>query len=461
MSSEATTLLLDYAQETITVVTAEGTVEYVNGAVRETLGFEPDELSGSDAFEYVHPDDRERVRATFESIRTAAGASADTDTYRHRTADGSWVWLESRMSNLSQDALGGYVISSREVTDRVEADARCRETESRLQEIADQTSEVLWVFNDDFTELLFCNERCRDIYGADPEQLRADPRLFLDCIHPDDVPAVRDAMDCLGEGQSVDLEYRVNPDSDYTNWVWVQGEPIVEDGDVVRIVGFARDITDRRRRERQLVVMDTLLRHNLRNDMNAIIGNAELIERDPGETATERAAVIRRVGEQLIETTNKQREIINLLDDPSRPQRVELTELIDHAVEMLSETFPDATIERTLEPDLSARALPQIELAVTELLENALRHAEVSEPTATVIAREDGDTAEIEIRDRCPPLPEHEYQVLTGEMEMTATYHSTGLGLWLVYWIVDLSNGQIQFTRADEGNVATITVPRS
>ncbi|TKX82640.1 PAS domain S-box protein, partial [Halorubrum sp. SS5] len=77
-------------------------------------------------------------------------------------------------------------------------------------------------------------------------ELRGDPATFLDAIHPEDRRAVKEAMERLSAGESVDMEYRVNAAENYKRWVWVQGEPIVEDGEVVRITGFTKDVTDRR-----------------------------------------------------------------------------------------------------------------------------------------------------------------------------------------------------------------------
>ena len=344
------------------------------------------------------------------------------------------------------------------MTDRVEAEHRHEESELRLREIAEKTSEVLWVFDDTFSELLFCNSKCEEVYGVPVSELEGDPKRFLDAIHPEDVPAVREAMGRLSNGDPVDMEYRVNPATDYATWVWIQGEPIAKDGEVVRIVGFARDITDRRRRERQLAVMDNLLRHNLRNDMNAIIANAELIEDDPTENPAGRAVVIRRVGEQLIESAEKQRQIIDLLEDPDCPRELSLPSVAEDAVTTLRERYPELTIRVDFEA-VRARALPQLGLAVFELLDNALRHAQTPDPTATVRTRAADDAAEIVVEDCCPPIPENEYRVLTGEREMTATYHSSGLGLWLAYWVVDLSDGDIEFTRNGDGNVATVRLP--
>lgn len=454
----ATTALLDYTQDKIAVVDAEGTLKYVNDAATQILGFDPEVMVGTNAWDYVHPEDRPKVRDMFEETVDSEEYSEITGTYRHERADGDWVWLESKFSNLTEEAIGGYVVSSRDVTDRVEAQRQREESELRLQEIAEKTSEVLWVFDDTFSELLFCNSKCEEVYGVPVSDLKSDPTRFLDALHPEDVPMVREGMKTLSNGDPVDMEYRVNPGTDYATWVWVQGEPVIEDGETVRIVGFARDITDRRRRERQLAVMDNLLRHNLRNDMNAIIANAELIEENPDKNTEGRAAVIRRVGEQLIESAEKQRQIIDLLEDPHCPQPISLPAVATDAVTTLRERYPELTIETDFEP-VTARALPQAELAVFELLDNAFRHAKTPAPTATVRTRDAGDTAELIVKDRCPPIPEDEYRVLTGEKEMTATYHSSGLGLWLVYWVVDLSDGDIEFTRNDDGNVATVRLP--
>jgi PAS domain S-box-containing protein len=454
----ATTVLLDYTQDKISVVDADGRFQYVNSAAQQILGFEPEELLGTNAWEYIHSDDRDRIKTTFEHIINEENYSEVAGTYRHETADGSWVWLESRLSNLTDEALDGYVVSSRDVTERVEAKRRREESDRRLREIAEKTSEVLWVFDDAFSELLFCNSKCEEIYGVPIAELERDPRRFLDSIHPEDVPAVKAAMKRLSNGEAVDIEYRVNPKTEYSAWVWVQGEPVVEDDEVIRIVGFARDITDRRRRERQLAVMDNLLRHNLRNDMNAIIANAELIEDNPEENPAGRAAVIRRVGDQLIESAEKQRQIIDLLEDPDCPRPLSLPSVAEDAIVTLRERYPELTIETDFEP-VQARALPQVELAVFELLDNAVRHATTPAPTATVRTRAAGDTAELVVEDSCPPVPEDEYRVLTGEQEMTATYHSSGLGLWLVYWVVDLSDGEIAFSRNGPGNVATVRLP--
>jgi signal transduction histidine kinase len=257
------------------------------------------------------------------------------------------------------------------------------------------------------------------------------------------------------------MEYRVNPNEDYRRWVWVQAQPIVRDGETVRIVGFTRDISDRRCRERQLVVMDNLLRHNLRNDLNIISGTAELIEEEVPE-ASDRTAVIRRTSEALLASVEKERDVIELLTGDLSRERFDLTAAIERSLDTVHEEFPAARIETSLPKTATVFALRELQIAITELLENAIRHADCDPPTVELSVRTTEGTVELVCADSGPPIPQIEVDVLRGEHRMTQVYHSSGLGFWLVYWAVELSDGHITVERSPaEGNRITLSIPRA
>ena len=453
-------VLLDHAQDLIVMLDESGTCTYANAAVERNLGWDPDELVGQNALDYVHPEEFEEVAATFQRTIESESFTDRFVEHRFRTADGSWVWLESRMSNLTDEQLEGYVVSSRDITERVEAQRDHEETTTRLREISAATGDVLWMFDGAWSELLFVNPAYEDVYGGTVEEVEARPQSFLETVHPDDVPAVRAAMERLSAGESVDMEYRVNPDTGYSRWTWVQAEPIFgDDGEVVRITGFARDVTDRRRRERQLRVMDNLLRHNLRNDLNVIQAHAELIGNGDADVATS-TAVIQRTADGLLESAEKQRDLIAYLTEDVTPSGVDLAEVVARATETVGRRFPRATLE-TETPD-SARvvALGEVEFAVVELLENAVRHAEGDTPVVTAVVTVTDDGVALTIEDDAPPIPAFESSVLTGDHEMTDIYHSTGLGLWLVYWVVELSDGRVEVERCEGGgNRVRVVLP--
>jgi PAS domain S-box-containing protein len=457
--AERLATLLDLAQDKLVVVDEDGVYQYVNAAVERLLGYTPEEFVGTKTFEYIHPDDEARVREAFGSLLDAEEDATDTVEYRHRAEDGSWVWLESRMLNRKNTDLDGYVVSSRDITDRKELEAARRETERRVRELAANSEDVLWMFTADWEELLFVNDAYEDVYGHSIDRLAETPLSFLETIHPEDRELVTKRVARISTGEPLEMEYRVNPDRNYQRWVWVKAQPILEDGEVVRIVGFSRDITDRRRRERQLRVMDNLLRHNLRNDLNVIIGHAELARERGDATVAADMETIVDTSIDLLGTAEKEREIVDTIVDIGTPERLDVTEAVREAATDLRAAYPEADIELALPESATALALSETERALYELLENAVKHADRT-PEVTVAVRRLGDDIEIVIADNCPEIPDYEFEPLLGAAELSALSHGTGLGLWLVYWVVDLSDGSLRFESDDGGNRVTVRLPR-
>ncbi|MXR41193.1 PAS domain S-box protein [Halobaculum sp. WSA2] len=449
--SEELLALLDNAHDKIVVIDADGTYRYANAATERVVGFAPTDLLGTVSFDYVHPEDRERVRSTFGEVTAGEpGASVETE-YRHRTADGEYVWLRSRVMNSTDDRLDGYVVSSTDVTDRRQAEAEREEIQSLLREIAANTTEVLWMFDADWSELLFVNDAYEDVWGMSVDDLREDPRVFLDGIHPDDRERVRAAMRELSAGEPVDIEYRVAPDTDFRRWVWVQGRPVFEADEVVRVAGFVRDVTDRRRREQHLRVIGRLLRHNLRNDLNVILGQVELLKhREEVPTDATLASIVETV-ESLLATADKERTIVETLADTEELVAVDLGAAVRFAAHEVRADHPEATVETSVEDDLHALAVPDLIVAVQELLTNGVSHAATDRPTVSVSTVERGARVGIVVDDEGPPIPEDEYAILAGESEIDRLSHGSGLGLWLVHWMVELSNGEIRFEHGPEG----------
>jgi PAS domain S-box-containing protein len=462
MDSSLESVLLEYSQDKVIVVDETGELRYANAALERIYGYDPDEMIGESAFDLVHPEDVEETRACFERVISADEPTTETRRYRGKTAEGETIWIESRFSNVTDDSIGGYVFSSRDVTEQVRSEREREIAEERLAEMASTVGDVLWIFDADWSELLFVNPAYEDVFGGSVDELEDDPRTFIDAIHPEDRDRVREVMARMSDGESLEIEYRVNPARDYDRWVWVKGEPVEKDGEVVRIVGFTRDVTDRRRRERQLTVMDNLLRHNIRNDMSIVNGQAEMIVEEGDDDAAHRAAIIRSQGQALIESAEKQREIIELLTSPAIPGRLNLAEIVSDAIEHVHDRHPDVTIDVDVPEGLAVEALGELEAAVAELLENAIEHDPDGDPRVTVSAHAADDAVELVIDDESPPIPEVEYRVLTGDWLMDEVYHTSGLGLWLVYWVVDLSDGDVTFSRHEpNGNTVRIALPHA
>ena len=136
--------ILDRSSDYVLVCHETGDIDYASPGIETTLGHDPDELDGTDAFEYVHPEDRARVRDAFEG--TLADPEMDVNVeYRVRTKAGSYRWVEARGGNYLADPLiGGVMVTIRDIVKRKQNEQALvaeRDARSTLhRELADATS---------------------------------------------------------------------------------------------------------------------------------------------------------------------------------------------------------------------------------------------------------------------------------------------------------------------------------
>ncbi|MFW5937661.1 MAG: PAS domain S-box protein [Halanaeroarchaeum sp.] len=136
-----------------------------------------------------------------------------------------------------------------------------------LETIADHSDDVFWSIAGDFGDVHFVSGSYEAVWGHSAEELRADPRSLLDTVYPPHRERVEAAIERLVDGQAVDLECRVDPAAEYDRWVWVEGTPVVDDsGNVEKIVGVAKDVTDRKHHEEDLALFQRMI-----DESNALV----------------------------------------------------------------------------------------------------------------------------------------------------------------------------------------------
>jgi PAS domain S-box-containing protein len=173
-----------------------------------------------------------------EDVASSAITAGATDYLQKEGGTDQYTVLANRIVN---------------VVERERAQTTMGEVRHLFSELANSTNDVLWLFSQDWEELVFVTDAYEDIYGQPRATLEANPRAFLDAVHPDDRDRVTRTMQTLSNGESADIEYRVNEAEDYSRHVWAKADPITDaDGTVTHIGGFTRDITDRKDREREL-----------------------------------------------------------------------------------------------------------------------------------------------------------------------------------------------------------------
>ena len=132
-----------HSPDVITALDDDGRIQYQSPAIERVLGYEQDELVGTDAIDLVHPDDRDRLQRELLDVVESDGDEMIVQEYRARHADGSWVWLESVTSTGEEYRDGGYVINSRDITDRKHRERELEQKTERLEEFASIVSHDL------------------------------------------------------------------------------------------------------------------------------------------------------------------------------------------------------------------------------------------------------------------------------------------------------------------------------
>lgn len=215
-----------------------------------------------------------------------------------------------------------------------------------------------------------------------------------------------------------------------------------------------------REREQRLEVLNRVLRHNLRNDMSVVLNYAELIrEFTDDERVGSAVEKVQTVGRDLVATGEKARRLDTALEE-TEPERVDLVEVVGSVVERVRGANPSARLDLDLPETAWATAITGVGLAVENVCENAVVHNDGPAPSVEVsVTRTGGPEPRVRIRiaDDGPGIPEHERAVLEDGHE-TPLKHGSGLGLWIVHWIVVWkSGGEVEFEPNDpEGTVVTL-----
>lgn len=258
----------------------------VNKRAADAIGLPVSEIEGRPAA-YIYPRDAERFYADdlavirerrpklgiIESLHDAAGREywVQTDKVPCFDADGNVVSI---------------IVSAQDITSRRESERALRESEERFRQLAENVNEVFWIFEPRRTRLLYVNPAYETIWGRPAAALYADPREWLNAIHPEDRARVEASMKAgmiSGEYQET---YRVVRPDGIVRWVQDRGFPVRdEQGNIYRFVGIAEDITETRTLQAQILqaqkmeAVGTLaggIAHDFNNILGGIIGYAEL-----------------------------------------------------------------------------------------------------------------------------------------------------------------------------------------
>lgn len=266
-SEEKYRSLVNMTADLIFTVDVEGTILFANPAAKAFTGYEPDETIGHHFSEYVHPEDVPILLASIqqalsgEPLENIRGIGQPAE-YRMRKRNGQIVWVQHRAWPL-RDAEGnivGFSGIARDITERKRAEEALRESEDRYRDLVEHIHDLICT-HDLEGNLLSVNRAVTKLLGYSKEEIVGrNLRDFL-------APQVRHLFDAYiseiqRRGAASGLMKVLTKSGEVR--VWQYDNTLRTEGVEKPIVrGYARDVTEQRRAEKQLREAERFARSTL------------------------------------------------------------------------------------------------------------------------------------------------------------------------------------------------------
>lgn len=446
------------AGHAIYITDPNGVIEYVNPAFEEITGYSRDEALGETPGLL---NSGEMPREYFDDLwdTVLAGEVWEGELIDQRKNGERYVAYQTVAPITDQHSdISELVAVQTDITERKEATRRLERHRDIIQRLDDP---IMLQDRDGNFELL--NEAVANYAGVPAEELRGeDEFLFMDEVTAARID--RRKSEVLETGEPV--EYSVSPrfgQSGRNATFSTNRYPYYDtNGELAGTIAICRNVTDLEERTRQLDVIDTVLRHNLRNSLTVIGLLAEqLREQADDDAVAETADRILKNADDLRETGEKSRAITTVLAEPPSREPVDTADLLRSLADSVATDFQDAAVTVTAPECVTVSATLKLGTAFEELVRNAIVHSDRETPTIELLVEPCEDEVSVSVLDDGPGMSEMDQDVLESGAATDDLYHGSGLGLWLVYWVVKRSGGTLTVCeREPRGTSVTVTLPR-
>jgi hypothetical protein len=460
-----------------------------NPAMEKLTGYTLDDINRLGWYQtvYIDPDVQDKARARMERMRQ--GDNLDHEEWTITRKDGEKRTVEITTAVLAPTADSAHVMAvMHDITERkriameleahrlhleqlvAERTAALRERELRLAESQRIAHLGSWALDLRTQALTWSDETFR-IAGMEVGETAPSVQAYRNTVHPQDLPRLDSCIEATLTHQipyEVELRHR-RPDGSY-NETLTRGQPVVEDGQVVRLVGTVLDIDERKANEAALLQAKQAaeaanvaksaflanMSHEIRTPLNGILGMAHLIRR--GGLTLEQAKrmdTLQASSEHLLSVINAILELSKIEAGKLvlEESQVDIPALVLNVASMLQDKL-DAkqlglhTEVGTLPPNLLGDST-RIGQAVLNYVGNAikfmdmgtiqLRVAPVHEDTDSVLVRFEVQDSGVGIASEVLPRLFSAFE--QADNSSTRKYGGTGLGLAITRKIAQLMGG--------------------
>ncbi len=423
------------------------------------FGYEPGAFPGTyEGFEdRVHPADLPEVERQVEE-------ALDRDEpfqveFRVVHPDGETRWLQARGDRIDGEVIGHedeaddlWMLGVQtDITERKRRERDLEELTTRLELALEETDTGVWEWDVDTDEIVW-DEATQRLYGYDPETFPGTFEAVSERIHPEDLPRVLETTErAIETGEGFQTDFRVEHPDGETRWIQARGVVEQDGDDAERLVGVQTDITERKRSERELEakndrleLLNRIVRHDIRNDMEVILSTTGLLEErlDDTDDVAQCLSWLRQSSTHVVELTELVRDIMQTTREGGTVEPVHLGRVIEDELDTVR-SMAGVTVAVEDLPPVRVLADDSLGTVFHNLLTNAVRHNDREEPTVEVSVTEGDERVVVRVADDGPGIPEDRRDAVFARGEKGLESPGSGLGLYLVDRLVKEYGGDV------------------
>lgn len=433
------------------LLVSEGSVVYGNDTAAELLGPEGSaDPSGWAVAELAEGDGVGRLEQVVDAVERD-GRLDEFRTIDLVLVDGTERTVEVTGVTVTYEGEPATRLVVRDVTDERRRSERLV-LYARALEAAAQGVTIADARRDD-EPLVYANPAFEEITGYDAEEILGRNCRFLQG-EGTDPEAVAEVHAAIEERRPVSVELRNYRKDGTPFWNRLDIVPVRDDtGEVTHFLGFQRDVTRRREREQRVAVLDRVLRHNLRNQLNVVRGEADRILAeeavDPDEARAAAEGIIHATDELLAigDQARRFREVVT--GERCQPGVHDLRQTLVAAVADLVSEHPDVTVNIDLPEGVTVYAHEVVGLAFLGVVEVLAETSDGKVDVAVRVADASPGAVTVEIVDRAGGFSTSDLGVVDDGIE-TPVVHPQGVELWLLRWSVEHSGGEFGVDTASD-----------
>ncbi len=440
-SEEKYRFIAENSTDVISRIDENGIILYISPLCKAIIGYSENELTGTNIVQYYHEEDRASVFDIYRRIVEIPDIF--TFSYRVKRMDGCYIWLETTGKRITSPdgKFKGIISSSRDITQRIEAEKALKNSEEKLHVMMDGVPALLSYIDTD-ERFVYANDGYDRWYGIPKEAIIG--KHVSDVLPPDEYAGISEYNRKALAGERVEFEsvsFRKNVGERYIRAHFV---PHVSDGVIHGFFTLMFDITENKKSEQKILSLlnekDLLLKevhHRVKNNMGSIAAllylQMDSMDNPAAVNAIQdaRSRVMSMMG------------IYDILYRSGEYRSVAAREYFSDLLAKISSTYiTSSRIKVESEIDemvLDSSVLFPVGMIVNELFTNAVKYAfSGSKPGVIyVMIKKRGERhVEISIRDNGIGLPD--------AMEISG---SRGFGLNLVRMMIQQINGSVKINR--------------